>query len=81
MYLYRQTTESTRNEQYVDDRLEPLARRYEVEALRKAMESSVDALRSVMAGSGERLKFELLHGETAQVRRLASRPIAAHSCV
>ncbi|GIL83927.1 hypothetical protein Vretifemale_12614, partial [Volvox reticuliferus] len=63
----RLTTEAARAQQYTDDRLEPCARKYEVEALKKTLDNGLERVETALAGSGERLKFELLHDETAQV--------------
>ncbi|GFR40437.1 hypothetical protein Agub_g1012 [Astrephomene gubernaculifera] len=68
----RVTSEASRAQQYVDDRLDPLARRYEVEALRRQLDSGLERLEAALAGSGERLKFELLHDEVAQVDSVRS---------
>ncbi|GLC38978.1 hypothetical protein PLESTB_001782000 [Pleodorina starrii] len=67
MLADRLTTEAARSQQYTDDRLEPVARKYELEAMKKSLDSSMERLEAALAGSGERLKFELLHDESAQV--------------
>lgn len=65
--LALQLRESGRLQAYMEERTESLARRYEVEGLKAAMDELAGTLRSEMAAAAEKLKFGLLRDERSEV--------------
>lgn len=63
-----QAAESKRCLQYTDERLVGLARRYEVEAVKRGLEAAKRELNEAIRDVGSKAKFELLHDEVRYQR-------------